>query len=145
MIVLLILLAGCVTGPGESTLPEGDPDVFAADVQPILAARCGNPACHGTAERPLEVYGVGLHRIDPADLFLETPLSDEEKYRNLTAAEAFLAGFAAAADSPLLTKPLSPDSGGSEHTGGVQWADPTESEYLTLLDWGDDALIGAHP
>ncbi len=144
--ILLLLLLGCVTDPGaEATLPEGDADVFAAEVQPILAARCANPACHGAAERPLEVYAPGLHRLDPADLYLEVPLDSDELDLNRLAAEASLFGYAAAAESPLLTKPLATTAGGSEHSGGVQWADPTEAEYLTLLEWADDALLGSTP
>jgi hypothetical protein len=140
ILALLLLLAGCAVDPGAAPLPAGDPDVFLAEVQPILAAGCGNPACHGDPARPFPLFALGLHRLDPADLYLDVPLSDEELDRNQRAAEAMLAGFDAAADSPLLSKPLAPEAGGSEHRGGVQFVDPTEADYLTLERWGDAAL-----
>ncbi len=139
--LLLALLVGCVEGPGLSDLPRGDAQAFADEVQPILGPGCANPACHGSEQRPLELYATGLHRADPADLYSDAPLHDLELERNQRAAEAMLAGLEAAADSPLLTKPLSPDHGGSEHRGGVQFVDPSELDYLTLLDWAEAALL----
>lgn len=140
MIWLLLLLTGCIEDPGERALPAGDPIAFEVDVQPVLAASCANPACHGAVERPLQTYAVRLHRLDPADLYLDAPLTSEELRRNQRSAEAMLSGFAAAADSPLLTKPLAPEQGGSTHTGGVQFHDPTEPGYRALTAWADDAL-----
>ena len=137
---LMILLSGCVLDPGTAPLPEGDPATFVDSVQPVLSARCANPACHGTVDRPFPVFAPGLHRLDPDERYLDTPLSEHELDRNQSAAEAMLASFAAAADSPLLTKPLAPARGGSDHSGGVQFADPTEAEYLALLHWADAAI-----
>lgn len=124
----LLALAGCAPAPGYESLPPADFPRFVATVQPVLAARCANPTCHGRADRPLEVFAPQLHRLDERRLFLDEPLTAEETRRNFDRARAF------AADGLLLSKPL---AGGAGHAGGAQFADEEEPEWQALRDWVD--------
>lgn len=138
--IWLLLLAGCLLEVGEAPLPQGDPAAFEAEVQPVLAARCANPACHGSADRPLRVFAPELHRLDPARTHLREPLTDEELLRNAEATAAMLVDFLDAEDSPLLTKPLAEEAGGSAHVGGAQFDDPYEADYQAIRRWSQHAL-----
>jgi hypothetical protein len=139
--LLAALLGGCVTGPGGQVFTVvGDHDVFIDEVQPVLAARCSNPACHGTRARPLALYATGLHREDPDDTWLDTPLTDDELWANHLRIVPFVAGAPQAATAPLLARPLDPDAGGSGHGGGVQFFDPDEPEFIALQAWVSTAL-----
>jgi len=113
---------------------------FELDVQPILAAGCANPSCHGTPDRPLEVYATFLHREDPADVHLDEPLSDEEMRLNRLRFCAFLVDLDDAADAAVVSKPLHPDAGGTDHVGGWLYGDTEEPDYITLLRWAQDAI-----
>ncbi len=138
---LLLLLAGCITGPGAGAeLPLGDAAAFASDVQPVLEASCANPSCHGTADRPLETFARFQHRLDPARVHLDEPITDAELDANRYAVAALLAGFDAAADSPLLTKPLAEAAGGSEHVGGACFGDAAEPGSAAIERWADAAI-----
>jgi hypothetical protein len=128
----LLALAGCAPAPGYDSLPPADYARFVAAVQPVLAARCANPTCHGRPDRPLEVFAPHLHRLDARRLFLDEPLTDEELRRNYDRARAFVAD-----ECLLLTKPL---AGGARHGGGAQFADEEEAEWRTLRDWVEAAL-----
>ncbi len=142
--LLASLLVGCVSGPGGQVFDIiGDHDVFVADIQPILSSRCANPACHGTPARPLGIYATGLHREDPEQTWLDTPLTDDELWANHLRIVPFVAGAPSAAAAPLLARPLAPGSGGSGHGGGVQFFDTDEPEFLTLHAWVDATLDGA--
>lgn len=133
----------CVDGPGESTpLPEADFELFVASAQPVLELRCGTPSCHGDAMRPFEVYAPHSHRLDPADDFLDTPLTEEELLRGFDEARAFLTDVDVPEDSLLLRKALHPDAGGAVHAGGVQFLDATDSGYQGIYEWVADALQG---
>lgn len=140
-----LLLAGCVAEPGEHALPPADYALFAEKVQPILAARCANPTCHGSPGRPLEVYAVHLHRRDPARVHRDEPLTEAEQRHNFERARAFVLGAEGPADCLLLTKPLAPAAGGVAHGGGVQFADTAERDYATLRWWVARALVEADP
>ncbi len=132
---LLVLLLACIDDPGPHTpLATGAAAQFELDVQPVLAASCANPSCHGTTLRPLELYATQRHRMDPSQDFVASPLTaaelDANRYR--------VAGFVDAHDperSALLTKPLAPSAGGEAHGGDTQWGDPDEPDYLAVLAW----------
>lgn len=142
----LILLLGCVVGPGGAPLAvDADPEWFSAEVQPVFEARCANASCHGDPGRPLEIYATHRHRLDPADVYLDAGLTEEELHLNFLKASAFVAELTAlpgvtADDCSLLTKPLDPDDGGAEHGGLVQFFDTEERDYQALRAWIDDAL-----
>lgn len=132
---MILLLLACVEGPGEPVaLPEADRDLFDATAAPILEAGCGTPSCHGSSSRPLEIYASPWHRLDPAEVHRESPLTEEERQRNFDRARAFL--DAADPDlSLLLLEPLAPAAGGTEHAGIVVYEDTGEPDWLALRDW----------
>lgn len=143
-LLLMLLLAGCVTGPGNAgELPLGDDAVFEEEVQPVLGAGCANPSCHGSAGRPLEVFARFQHRLDPDRLHFDEPITADELSLNQEAAAALLLGFDEAVRSPLLTKPLHEHAGGSAHVGGAVFGDTHEPGYGALAAWAQDAIDGA--
>ncbi len=147
MITMLTLL-GCVTGPGGYAVQTSpDLEVFVAEVQPIFAARCANATCHGDPARPLEIYAVHNHRFDPDDVYLDNALSEEELRLNYIGAWVFIDELtwfddSVVDDCALLAKPLEPEAGGSEHTGGAQFFDTEEPEYQVIRRWIANATQG---
>jgi hypothetical protein len=132
---------GCVAGPGEIEVRPSAPfDVFVASVNPILGDRCGNPSCHGSAGRPLELYSIHQHRAVPEDVHLGAPLTQEELERNYLHASAFLVDAPSAEQSMLLRKTLPLEAGGMDHVGGAIFEDPRDVEYRTLARWVGAAL-----
>lgn len=145
ILVLFVFLAGCVgcvDGSGETAiLPEADFDTFVSIVQPILSEKCANPSCHGNPDRPLEIYAVSQHRLDPAIVFLDVPLTDEEVKLNFHRACAFLADVDDPKECALVQKTLSETYGGARHGGGIIFENPTDPDYLEILAWIEDALL----
>ena len=135
-IATLCLTAGCVHS-GEEALPAPDFDAFSTQVQPILAARCGNPTCHGDPARPWMLYSPFQHRIDVTQVHLDTPLTAEELDRNYQRTLGFLSGGSRAL---MLTKPLDIAAGGAGHKGGPQFFERSEPEFQVLLRWVDEAV-----
>ncbi len=133
-------LAGCLDTGAMVSVPAAEYDAFVSEVQPVLAERCANPSCHGLSGRPLEVFAIHLHRLDPADVHRDLPLTDADLRANYHRASAFFLDGDRAEESPLLLKPLATDAGGSEHSGGAQFVDVAEAEYRALLGWIDEAL-----
>lgn len=137
--LVVVLASGCVSAPGEIAAPErGSVAAFVELAQPVLAERCANPSCHGDASRPLSLFAVRRHRLDPRDVYLETPLSDEEVAHNFAQTAAFLEGVSRASDSLLLRKPLARD--GVAHRGGAVFPDDGDYGYQRLRAWIDVAL-----
>jgi len=146
MFALAFAPLGCVTGPGGSpAVTSPDLEQFVAEVQPVFASSCANATCHGDPARPLEIYAVHNHRLDPDDVYLDADLSEDELWLNYVGARTFIDELrwldgADADDSALLTKPLDPAAGGAEHTGGVQFFDAGERDYAIIRAWIADAL-----
>jgi hypothetical protein len=140
----LMHLAGCVEGPGPGDgFVALDYEVFVAEVQPLLADRCANPSCHGTPERPLEVFAVHKHRLDPDTVYLDAALTDDELGLGFLRASALVSPDEAPSLSPLVRKPLGVAAGGAPHVGGVQFERDDDPDYLTLLAWvSDDPGLG---
>ncbi len=131
----LLLLGGCVPGTETEPLPlAGSVEAYADRAQPVFAARCANPSCHGSAERPFSVYAVHRRRLDGADVYLDTPLSDAELRHNLLQASVFLQGVGDASQSMLITKPL----GG--HAGVQVFVDTADYDYRQLHAWIEAVL-----
>lgn len=131
----MILLVACVTGPGSIELPEADTAEFYATVEPELGASCANPSCHGSVDRPFEVYAVHYHRADPDDTYVDAELSEEEHQLNFDRARAFLAP-SDPAQSLLLLKPLDPAEGGLVHGEElVVYLDRSDPGWIALADW----------
>ena len=130
---MILLLWSCVTGTGEEPPLPADSAMFYERVEPVLALRCANPSCHGSAERPLQVYAVHRHRADPAHIWLDAPLTAAEHAANFDRARAWRTPDPDA--SLLVRKPLDPEVGGASHAGGVQFADREEPDWRALYDW----------
>lgn len=144
--MVTLLLVACLDGPGDPVvLPDADYDAFVDDVHPVLEAGCANPSCHGSASRPFRVFAARRYRLEPAELYRATPLTDEELALDYDCAVTFLMDLESTEDCALLTKPLDPADGGSEHRGGVQFADVEEPGYQVISAWVDDALARGTP
>ncbi len=121
------------------SLPTLDVDYFRCEVQPVLAARCGFFACHGSATRPFRVYARNRLRFDVAASERETPLRPAELAFNYESARAFAGD--PRRPSLLLLKPLEEDEGGFVHAGatlygrGDVFLDAGDPGYTRLADW----------
>jgi hypothetical protein len=141
--VLLPLLGtiGCIAGTEIEPLPQaGDFEQFVDLAQPILAARCANPSCHSDPDRPLFLYATHRRRLDPADTYLDTPLSDDELTHNHLRASLFVEGLEDGSESLLLRKPLAVAEGGVHHAGITVFLDASDYGYRTLHAWIETAL-----
>lgn len=128
------LLASCVSEPAPESLPEGDLTQFAASVQPVLAARCADPTCHGRDDRPLAVYATRRFRMEPERVFLEEPIDADEIAANARSVASFMIG-SRADDCPVLRKPLAESEGGAHHLGGEIFTTRDDREYRALRAW----------
>ena len=136
-----VFLLSCVNGPGTEPFGStGSPERFAAEIQPVLASRCANPACHGSADRPLEVFAVHLHRMDPEDTYIDDPLTKAELWQNQWQFATFLIDLDVADNAQVLSKPLAPEAGGLPHQGGVQFQTVENGDYGVLRAWILDEL-----
>lgn len=152
--------AGCGVAPPASmvatTLHRLDVNFFRCRVQPIFDAGCDQFACHGTDdERPLRVYSRVMWRIDPLLRGNESaramdPLTTQEWCRNYDSARSFWTSDPAA--SELLRQPLEPGAGGLSHVGVHLFANTSDADYQTILQWlsgatlaSCDAGFNAHP
>lgn len=119
----------------RTPIPELDRAVFEREVQPMLAARCASPTCHGRPERALSVFAPGRWRSDAESVHLPGPLTEAELDHNYRASSA-LAADPAPGDAALLArKPLA--GGGLYHGGGALFDGPTDRDYLALRAWMD--------
>lgn len=137
---LTLVTASCVEGPGPGIgVTHVDYERYVDEVQPIFAEHCANPSCHGTEDRPLEVYAVHRHRLDPDDVFLDAPLTSQELRLGFERTRALLVPGESASAALLVRKPLPESYGGAPHAGGVQFGDTWSEDYLTLWAWIADA------
>ena len=141
--VLAFVLAlgplGCV-GNAPVDAPALDAEMFLTRVQPVLAARCATPNCHGADRRRLRVYAPGLFRADPRRVHRDEPLTPEELRANLRSAEAF-ALETAAEDSLLGALSILPEylRTAAAETGAVidyrDWQIPLGRRFRALKLW----------
>lgn len=132
----VLACAGCVVDAGPPVpLPEGDLELFASTVHPVLAAHCGDPSCHGRSDRPLEVYSTGQHRSDPARVFLEEPISQDEVVRNARNVAAFALDATSPDECAVLRKPLARAAGGEWHEGGEIFPSRDDRDYRAVRAW----------
>lgn len=101
---------------GQATGPAFD--AFVADVQPILSERCGFGSCHGSTQ---------------SDFYLTCGDTPEQLAHNFIVAQSFIAD--PADRSELLLRPLAPNAGGVNHSGGDIWSSTGEGEFSTLREW----------
>ncbi len=140
-LVPLILLAACASGL-DGPAPDGalDREYFRCNVQPILAARCSYPACHGSALRPLTLFAAGRMRYEVGWDRPKEPLTAIELDTNFVVASGFAS--AAGTGTPLLlAKPLDTSAGGYYHRGsdlyrqGDVFMTKDDRGYQLLASW----------
>lgn len=107
--IVLWLATGCAADNPPVDPPQLDRDAFRCEVEPVLMARCGFYACHGTESRPLRIYAPNRLRLAPSVPQLAAPLTAEERDANYQSA--------AAMGELLSAKPLDADAGGQFHKG----------------------------
>lgn len=141
----LLVLAGC-SFPAQDERPMVDLDytTFVNDIQPIFAARCANPACHGRPERALSTYAPKRFRADPQRVHLDEPLTEQEMRHNFVAACIFASEADGPEETPLLQKPLADPV---YHGGGAVFFSDRDSDYITIHSWiaGGDHSGGGAP
>jgi len=151
---------GCGVAPPatlvSTTLHRLDVNFFQCRVQPILDYGCDQFGCHGTDDaRPLRVYSRVMWRIDPLLRGNESgramdPLTAQEWCRNYDSARSFWTSDPAM--SELVRQPLEPGAGGLSHVGVHLFANTSDADYQTILQWlsgatlaSCDAGFNAHP
>ncbi|MCO4762529.1 MAG: hypothetical protein KC502_13545 [Myxococcales bacterium] len=117
--------AMAVTQPSRAT--------FVHEAGPILAARCGDYACHGNANRPFALYAVARRRLRAADNFTSHPLTEAELDANFAATTGFL-DHDRPRDTTLVQKALGIGGKGG-HKGGGVFAAPSDPECRALIRW----------
>ena len=129
----LLVLVGCAV----DNAPDGvalDREFFRCNVQPVLAARCAFPACHGSVRRPLSIYAPGRERYQVGWDQPSTPITEFELDANFGIASGF-ATTTATGEPWLLAKPL---TGGYYHRGADKFG--SEDVFLTKDDAGYQIL-----
>ena len=131
-------LSGCVAN-APSRYPDGDPDLFREEVQPVLQRSCAFEGCHGHEGMPLTLYAVDFLRlVDPEGdvdtgrtALDERALSETELDHNRRS----IAGRVSAADPEgvaLIDRLLPPEAGGIPHAGFVAYENPEHPDVETL-------------
>lgn len=132
--VVAIALAACGAVDRDDVAVRWlDYDVFVTEVQPVLAEKCGNPSCHGRAERAFSIYSHRNWRQDPAALYLPDALTSDELAHNYEASCVLVSEVAAPQETLLLKKTLG-NSAGIYHGGGAIF-DESDRWYRILLAW----------
>src|SRR4051812_46660452 len=135
--LLFVALAGCTVDNSPAPAGALDRDYFRCNVQPVIAARCAFPACHGTRTRPLAIYAPGRERYQVTwDRPTEAVTADE-----IDANFRLVAGFTkteATGDPWLLSKPLSTAAGGYYHRAADLFG--AEDVFMTKDDPGYQIL-----
>jgi len=129
----LLVLVGCAV----DNAPDGvalDREFFRCNVQPVLAARCAFPACHGSVRRPLSIYAPGRERYQVGWDQPSTPITEFELDANFGIASGF-ATTTATGEPWLLAKPL---TGGYYHRGADLYG--SENVFLSTSDPGYQIL-----
>lgn len=139
-IALAISVFGCtqVAAPTLRTV-DGDADMFAREVQPVVARRCGFLGCHGREGMPLTVYAVDYLRlrdplgyVDPSRPPLdERALAPAELLHNRRAMAA-RAGDGDPGGTLLIRRLLPPDQGGIPHAGVVVFDRADDPELAAI-------------
>lgn len=129
-----VVSAGCGDAPEQAPLPELDRQVFRIEVEPLLIERCGNPTtCHGNEGRPFALYAPNSNRRNPADVYRNPPLTEQEHRANYDRTRAFAVDRGYGCE--LLTKPLAKSAGGVDHEGGDVFESPDSEDFRTLRAW----------
>jgi hypothetical protein len=108
------------TAPGGGSRYVLDYPTFASQIEPMLTAKgCDDLNCHGGGIR-------GTFELSPA--------GDKDVALDFAQASLQVTGDNPP-QSPLISKPLDPNAGGSVHGGGVFFVDTDDADYQALLAW----------
>ena len=137
----ILLLVGCASGlDGAASDAPLDHEYFRCNVQPVLAARCSYPACHGSALRPLSLYAPGRMRYGVSWDRPKEPMTMTELDMNFAVAGGFTSA-SPAGEPLLLAKPLDTSAGGYYHRGadlytaGDVFMTKDDPGYQMLASW----------
>lgn len=133
-----VCLSGCVVNGAGSYL-DGDPVLFAAEVQPVIARECAFEGCHGREGMPLTLYAPNFLRlrdpegdVDTSNAPLdELELSETELDHNRRA----IAARVSATDPDglgLIQRLLPPEEGGVPHAGVVVYSSREHLDIVAL-------------
>jgi hypothetical protein len=134
---LLPLLVACAVENPPAPATSLDVDYFRCNVQPVLAARCAFPACHGSARRPLSIYAPGRMRFEVGWDRPTEAITQPELDSNYAIASGFTT-TTATGQPWLLAKPLAPAAGGYYHRASDLFGD--EDVFLATSDPGYQLL-----
>ena len=140
LVVAAASAVSCAVDNPPMQIGSLDREYFRCNVQPVLAARCAFPACHGSARRPLSLYAVGRMRYQVGWDRPTEPLTATELESNFRIASGFSTATATG-DVWLLVKPLDTAAGGYYHRGADLYGgqdvflDTTDPDYQTLASW----------
>jgi len=130
----LLLLAGCGSEPPEGALVDGDPELYATEVQPIVERRCSFLHCHGNEGLTLTFYAVGWLRWrdpeGPTEL-VEDQVTETELELNRRAL-ASRAGPQDPGGTAVVRRMLPVDAGGIPHAGVVVFDSRDDPELEVL-------------
>jgi hypothetical protein len=75
----LLAVLGCSTDTSGATARDGDAEMFATEIQPILRRQCAFLGCHGREGMPLTLYTLDYLRLRDIDGDVDptTPVLDE--------------------------------------------------------------------
>jgi len=134
-----LLLVGCDVTNSIRGIRDGDADLFATQVQPILGRDCAFQGCHGREGMPLTLYAVDFLRlrdpegdVDTARTALdETVLSEAELEHNRRGI-AERTSNADPSGEGLILRLLPVDEGGIPHADVVVYARYDDADLVTL-------------
>ena len=141
------MLLACELKNPPKPPPPLDFSAFTCMVEPVLAAECSFPACHGSPDRPFKTLAPGRMRLSDEYILarkllsaedledgIHPPLTEAEQRFNFAQARAFTSD--SAEESPLLFKPLFVDAGGRYHAPNADVFPTRESHgYLAIKQW----------
>jgi hypothetical protein len=136
VLLALLLSSGCAEPPPpEGAVVDGDPELYATQVHPIVARRCAFLGCHGREGMPLTFYAVGLLRWrDPnggLTELVENQLSEAELEYDRRALVS-RAGPQDPGGNLLIERMLPVEAGGIPHGGVVVYQHRTDPELEVL-------------
>jgi hypothetical protein len=145
--VLVLASAGaCANESTELVVSTPDRASFEETVYPVLLRDCAFSACHGSAERFLQVFGPGRGRMTP-DLKPLDPISPAEVSHAYDRARSMI-DATHPEQSLLLRKPLATKAGGSGHEGTDElgrnvYQSKIDPDYVAISGWvlGQSATV----
>lgn len=134
---LLLLVGGCAVDNPPTQVGALDREYFRCNVQPVLAARCAFPACHGTRVRPFAIFAPGRERLRVTWDRPTEPVTQDELDANFRLVTGFTT-LDATGEPWLLSKPLATAAGGYYHRGADLYG--AEDVFMTKDDAGYQLL-----